>query len=113
MARLILVLDTVLEQGVGNDLFSVRRHSQFARDKGKERGDVRTLRFGLIDEYQDFSEMFYRLVAGVRSLNPSVEFFCVGDDWQAINGFAGSDLKYFQDSQLLQICHHGKRRPLS
>ena len=24
-----------------------------------------------------------------------MQSFCVGDDWQAINGFAGSDLKYF------------------
>ena len=24
-------------------------------------------------------------------------FFCVGDDWQAINGFAGSDLRFFQN----------------
>lgn len=23
--------------------------------------------------------------------------FCVGDDWQAINGFAGSDLRFFED----------------
>lgn len=49
----------------------------------------------LIDEYQDFSEQFYMLVDAIRIYNPGLRFVCVGDDWQAINGFAGSDLKYF------------------
>ncbi len=30
--------------------------SKFVRDKGKERGDLRNIRFVLIDEFQDFSE---------------------------------------------------------
>lgn len=50
----------------------------------------------LIDEYQDFSKLFYQLVDAIRSITPEVKLFCVGDDWQAINGFAGSDLKYFK-----------------
>jgi DNA helicase-4 len=29
-------------------------------------------------------------------VNPSIQLFCVGDDWQAINGFAGADLEYFE-----------------
>ncbi len=41
--------------------------------------------------------MFFALAQGIRSLNPRAEFFCVGDDWQAINGFAGSDLTFFED----------------
>ena len=72
---------------------------RFVRDRGRERGDVRNLRFVLVDEFQDFSEMFNALAGGIRSLSPSAEFFCVGDDWQAINGFAGSDLKFFTDFQ--------------
>lgn len=71
--------------------------SRFVRDRGRERGDIRNLRYVLVDEFQDFSSMFYALSQGIRSLNPRVEFFCVGDDWQAINGFAGSDLRYFDD----------------
>ena len=50
-----------------------------------------------IDEYQDFSELFHRLMEAIRKQNPQARFFCVGDDWQAINGFAGSDLRFFQD----------------
>lgn len=62
-----------------------------------ERGNLKTLRYVFVDEYQDFSELFYRMISVVRKQNPHVEFFCVGDDWQAINGFAGSDLKFFKN----------------
>jgi DNA helicase IV len=55
------------------------------------------LRWILIDEYQDFSELFYRLITAIKKYNPQVQLFCVGDDWQAINGFAGSDLQFFHE----------------
>lgn len=58
---------------------------------------IKDLKWILIDEYQDFSELFYRLVDAIRSLNPEVRLYCVGDDWQAINGFAGSDVRYFRE----------------
>ena len=59
-------------------------------------GDLKRIRYVLIDEYQDFSELFHRLVQAIREQNSRARFFCVGDDWQAINGFAGSDLRFFQ-----------------
>lgn len=37
----------------------------------------------------------------IRAQNPQARFFCVGDDWQAINGFAGSDLHFFQNFEKL------------
>ena len=49
----------------------------------------------LIDEYQDFSELFLQLVLAVRDCCPDARLFAVGDDWQAINRFAGSDTEYF------------------
>ena len=67
----------------------------FRRKTGS--GDLRKIRYVLIDEYQDFSELFHRLMEAIRKQNPQARFFCVGDDWQAINGFAGSDLRFFQD----------------
>ncbi|MBE3576241.1 MAG: UvrD-helicase domain-containing protein [Limnochordales bacterium] len=73
----------------------------FTRDRGRERGNVARLRYILIDEFQDFSEAFFALIEAIRSVNPGVSFFCVGDDWQAINGFAGSDLRYFSEFQRL------------
>lgn len=69
--------------------------TRFSRDKGRERGDLSQLQFLLIDEFQDFSQMFYEIVSGIRAAAGHVELFCVGDDWQAINSFAGSDLRYF------------------
>jgi len=67
----------------------------FERKSGK--GDLKDIRYMCIDEYQDFSDLFLRLVNAIREQNDSIEFFCVGDDWQAINGFAGSDLQFYEN----------------
>lgn len=60
-------------------------------------GNLATLRYIFIDEYQDFSELFHRLMQAIRFHNPEADFYCVGDDWQAINGFAGSNLTFFDN----------------
>ena len=60
-------------------------------------GDIRDIDYLHIDEYQDFSRSFYDLTSAMRMTNPKMNVFAVGDDWQAINGFAGSDLTYFHD----------------
>jgi DNA helicase-4 len=54
------------------------------------------LRWIMIDEYQDFSPLFYQLIQSIRKYNPWVRLLCVGDDWQAINAFAGSELTFFE-----------------
>lgn len=71
---------------------------------------VKQLQWFLIDEFQDFSPLFFRLVASIAKYATDPRFVCVGDDWQAINGFAGSTLKYFSsfgeffsDSQLVNL----------
>lgn len=56
---------------------------------------IRDLRWILIDEFQDFSELYYRLIKAIQGVNPSIRVVAVGDDWQAINGFAGAQLTYF------------------
>jgi len=56
---------------------------------------IRDLRWILIDEFQDFSELYYRLIKTIQDVNPSIRVVAVGDDWQAINGFAGAQLNYF------------------
>lgn len=58
---------------------------------------IKQLKWILIDEYQDFSELFFNLISAILLRNPNIILFCVGDDWQAINRFAGSDLKYFEN----------------
>jgi len=74
-----------------------RGETHFSRGGGKERGDLRRIEHVMVDEFQDFSPMFFALLGAVRQEAPRVRFFCVGDDWQAINGFAGSDLRFFED----------------
>ena len=51
----------------------------------------------LIDEFQDFSPLFMALVKVIQKYNSKVKLFCVGDDWQAINSFAGSDVELFNE----------------
>lgn len=59
--------------------------------------NLNTLKWLMVDEFQDFSPLFFNLIKALRSHNLSLRLFCVGDNWQAINGFAGSDLTYFDD----------------
>ncbi len=76
---------------------AVRRgETRFTRDGGREQGDLARLRFVMIDEFQDFSASFFELTSAIREQAPDARFFCVGDDWQAINGFAGSDIRFFE-----------------
>ena len=69
--------------------------TEFIRDRGRERGDLMAVRHILIDEFQDFTKSFHALIHATRMVNPEARVFAVGDDWQAINGFAGSDLQFF------------------
>ena len=49
----------------------------------------------MVDEFQDLSEGRARLVKALLAQHGDSVLFGVGDDWQAINGFAGSDLQLF------------------
>ncbi len=69
--------------------------TRFSGRGGAERGDVAELQFMMIDELQDFSAGFQALVEAVDASATGLQIFGVGDNWQAINGFAGSDLRYF------------------
>ncbi len=46
----------------------------------------------LIDEFQDISQSRARLVKALKAQHPDVRVFAVGDDWQSIFRFAGSDI---------------------
>ena len=52
-------------------------------------------RYIFIDEYQDFSLLFLTLIKSLRTTCKDAHLLSVGDDWQAINRFAGSDVEYF------------------
>lgn len=48
----------------------------------------------LIDEFQDISVPRFALIAAMLQQRPDLRLFCVGDDWQAIYRFAGSEIRY-------------------
>jgi DNA helicase-4 len=46
----------------------------------------------VVDEFQDISKDRMALLDAIRAKKPNLEITYVGDDWQAINRFAGSDV---------------------
>ncbi len=51
----------------------------------------------LVDEFQDISAGRARLIKALADQSPSHRLFCVGDDWQSIYRFAGSDIALMRD----------------
>lgn len=49
----------------------------------------------LVDEFQDISKDRFHLLQAMRRQRPLTKLFCVGDDWQSIYRFGGSDIKLF------------------
>lgn len=68
-------------------------------DPNPAQDKVKGLKYLLVDEYQDFSYLFFSIIQAIRKLCPAAHLFAVGDDWQAINRFAGSDVDYFINFQ--------------
>lgn len=63
----------------------------------------------IIDEYQDISVSRFKLIKALQNTT-NAKVICVGDDWQSIYRFSGSDIdlfsnfeKYFGPSQFLKI----------
>lgn len=50
----------------------------------------------IIDEYQDISYSRFNLIREIRELS-GARLICVGDDWQSIYRFAGSDISLFSN----------------
>lgn len=66
-------------------------------------------RYVIIDEYQDISYARYQLVKAILD-QTNARLLCVGDDWQSIYRFAGSDItlfthfrEYFGPSAILRL----------
>ena len=65
----------------------------------------------IVDEYQDISKARYRLVKAILE-RTGAKLLCVGDDWQSIYRFAGSDIalfthfeSFFGPSEILALEH--------
>lgn len=51
----------------------------------------------LVDEFQDISVDRFKFLQALRSEEPKTKLYCVGDDWQSIFRFAGSDMSLVYD----------------
>lgn len=47
----------------------------------------------IVDEYQDISRGRQRMIKELLAQTDDVRLMCVGDDWQSIFGFTGSDIR--------------------
>ena len=54
------------------------------------------IKYIIIDEFQDISRLRYDLIEIIKRKN-NAKLFVVGDDWQSIYGFGGSDIKLFSN----------------
>ena len=65
-------------------LDAVASYNQSPKDLG--------IRYLLVDEFQDLSRARANLLQALLRHNPGCKLFGVGDDWQSINGFSGSEV---------------------
>lgn len=61
------------------------------------KGLWRKYEYILVDEFQDISVDRYKFLQALRTEMPLTKLFCVGDDWQSIFRFAGSDMSLFYE----------------
>lgn len=67
----------------------------------KKQLNLKKIKYLIIDEYQDFSTLFYMLLETILKYNKDCKIFVVWDSWQSINAFAWSELWYFFDFRKL------------
>lgn len=58
--------------------------------------DILPYKYVIVDEYQDISKSRFNFLKSIVD-RTGAKFFCVGDDWQSIYRFAGSDISLFTD----------------
>lgn len=74
-----------------NDML-IRTISLFENDKEIAALFRKKYEYILVDEFQDVNNLQVALIK--RLLRPKTQLFCVGDDWQSIYGFRGSNVDY-------------------
>ncbi len=61
----------------------------------KSHNFISPYKYIIIDEFQDISLSRYQLIKSLIDNRPETKLFCVGDDWQSIYRFTGSDIGIF------------------
>ena len=67
-----------------------------AADKVASGCDIPSFKYLIVDEYQDISKSRFNFLKAIAD-RTDAKVFCVGDDWQSIYRFAGSDVSLFTD----------------
>ena len=62
----------------------------------QRKGAAKAYDYIIIDEYQDISAARFKLITEIRQRS-GARLVCVGDDWQSIYRFTGSDISLFSD----------------
>lgn len=62
----------------------------------RQKGAAKAYDYIIIDEYQDISAARFKLITEIRQCS-GARLVCVGDDWQSIYRFTGSDISLFSD----------------
>jgi helicase, uvrD/REP family protein len=62
----------------------------------QQKGIAKAYDYIIIDEYQDISAARFKLITEIRQRS-GARLVCVGDDWQSIYRFTGSDISLFSD----------------
>lgn len=62
----------------------------------RQKGIAKVYDYIIIDEYQDISAARFKLIMEIRQRS-GARLVCVGDDWQSIYRFTGSDISLFSD----------------
>ena len=62
----------------------------------RQKGIAKAYDYIIIDEYQDISAARFKLITEIRQRS-GARLVCVGDDWQSIYRFTGSDISLFSD----------------
>lgn len=58
--------------------------------------EIPPYQYVIVDEYQDISQARFHFLKAIAD-RTGAKLFCVGDDWQSIYRFAGSDISLFTD----------------
>lgn len=74
-----------------NDMINTAAHHISSGEYEKK------FKYILVDEFQDMSLGRYGLLKALKKANPSAKLYGVGDDWQSIFRFTGSDISIITD----------------
>ena len=97
MLRLLTpIYDAYRERLASNDEIDFEDMLNLAADHVHEGRFKSPYRWIVVDEYQDISRSRYNLLRALRD-SSDARLFCVGDDWQSIYRFNGSDVGYILD----------------